>query len=76
MSLLVLTGCAIHAPVLWRKQGTLNPLALCVINQISEGLGLSLKSEALEHWWDFVVGQEGQGHQFPYVSVDSIGPSS
>ena len=45
---------------------------LYVINQISEGLGLSLKSEALEHWWDSVVGQEGQGHRFPYVSVDSI----
>ena len=63
---------AVNTPIFGRERGVLNPLMVDVTDQVLEGLGLSLTTEELEHWVDFTVGQERQGHQFSDVPVDAI----
>ena len=61
-----------YSPVYWGEDGAVYPLLLDVGNQVAEGLGLCLGAEAQEHWSDFLVGQEREGHKFSDVSVHGV----
>ena len=76
MSALDIIVCAhrltVNTTIFGREHRALDPVMVDVTDQVLEGLGLSLTKEELEHWADFTVGQERQGHQFSDVAVDAI----
>ena len=62
----------LNTPIFGQEHHALDPLMVDVTDQVLEGLGLTLTTDELEHWADFMVGQEQQGDQFPHVAVDAI----
>ena len=62
----------LNTPIFGQEHHALDPLMVDVTDQVLVGLGLTLTTEELEHWVDFMVGQEQQGNQFSHVAVDAI----
>ena len=62
----------VDAPVLWCKDGVLDPLAFHVVDEIQKGLCLGLYTQSNEHRCDLVNWQEGKGHQLLDVSEYTV----
>lgn len=60
------------APLPRGEHRTLNPLSLDIVNQTPQLLCLGLGLKADEHWTDFLVWKEREGHYFSDIFVGRI----